>query len=390
MAYYLLSGQTNYGYPEGYSPNRRNIRMNIYSIANNRVMGRVLPSEWPDGGHDSPFGIDNFHGLFGMTMDEFSVAEYIDPMDGRFSDPSQLPDPTLGKEEAPTRLSNSGRFYSVTELGRIYDPVMWQTLGGNDPYLEPGQSWGNVLSTSTSSANHGGGNTLRIGRTEHPKFDVPGLRAAHLLDLFHTGISNSGDPALREGALVKIHGHVNLNTASRPALRQLIAGSLGQDPELRSFISSSHQGGVDKFPESRKTDPVPDATAIAADRIASGIIASRPYASTGELAKAREFGDKSLFPGFTNSGYPMIQWTDSAAEEVFARTYEASTVRSRNFRIWVVGQSLKPAAASNTSPEVLAEVRKNFTVFADPGERKPDGSPDPLKFRLRILHENDF
>jgi hypothetical protein len=65
-------------------------------------------------------------------------------------------------------------------------------------------------------------------------------------------------------------------------------------------------------------------------------------------------------------------------------------VRSRNFRIWVVGQSVAPTTEADTSPEVLAETRKAFTVFADPGGRMSDGSPDPAKFRLRILHENDF
>ena len=101
------------------------------------------------------------------------------------------------------------------------------------------------------------------------------------------------------------------------------------------------------------------------------------------------FGNPKLITGFTGNSYPYLQWTDSAAEELFARVHEAATVRSRNFRIWVVGQSLAPSASA-TSPEVLAEVRKAFTVFADPGERKPDGSPDPAKFKLRILHENDF
>jgi hypothetical protein len=97
-----------------------------------------------------------------------------------------------------------------------------------------------------------------------------------------------------------------------------------------------------------------------------------------------------LFGGFTGSSYPLLQWTDSAAEETFARVFEASTVRSRNFRVWVIGQSVAPAASVSATPEVLAEVRKVFTVFADPGERDSNGLPDPAKFRLRILHENDF
>jgi len=386
MAYYINSPQNHYSYPEGYSPNRRNIRLNLYNSNNNRTVGRVLPSEWPDGGHDSPFGIDGFHGLFGMTEDEFLEAEYLAPDDPEFY--KQLPDLTHGEKEAPTRLSNKGILYSVCELGRVYDPVMWETGAGTNPHLGPGSQWGSVNSGHTSSPTHGGGNTLRIGRTEQPRFDQPGFRASHLLDLFHTGMSRSEDEAKRKGQLVDIEGHVNLNTASSQALRQLIAGRLGQDPELRAFTSDLHSGGQDKFPEVSKVDPLPDATAVA-DRIAGSIINSRPYASTGELARVRDFGNKSLFPGYT-SGYPSLQWTDSAAEELFARVFEASTVRSRNFRVWVIGQSLAPSAPGTANPQVLAEVRKNFTVFADPGERKSDSSPDPAKFRLRILHESDF
>jgi hypothetical protein len=395
MSNYILAAQDANAYPNNYSPNRRNIRLNIYTPANNSVIGRVLPSEWPDGGHDSPFGTDTLYGLLGMAFDDFDGDQRIDPKNPLFD--GNLPITSDGEKEAPTRLSNSGRFYSVTELGRVYDPVMWQTLGGSNPSLEPGQTWGNI-SNGTSSPNHGGGNTLRIGRPEHPQFDVPGLRASHLLDLFHTGISRSTTVAQREGPLVKINGHVNLNTASKPALRQLIAGSLGQDSEMRRFVDATHEAGISKFPKMQKlsASEMPDVTAVA-DRIADAIIRSRPFASTGELANTQEsngtrvFGNQDLFPGFSSNGYPKLQWTDSAAEETFARAYDASTVRSRNFRIWVIGQSLAPSASVSASPKVLAEIRKNFTVFADPGvKRKTDNNPDPLEFRLKILHESDF
>jgi hypothetical protein len=191
---------------------------------------------------------------------------------------------------------------------------------------------------------------------------------------------------------------LNLNTASKPALRQMIAGVLGQDPEIRRFLNNSHSTGRNRFPLMQKLTPVPDITAIA-DRIADAVIRSRPYASTGELANAREvsgtavtpvFGSPRIIPGFTSNSYPLMQWTDSAAEETFARTHEASTVRSRNFRIWVVAQSIAPTTSTTATPEVLAEVRRSFTVFADPGARRPDGSIDPTKFRLNIIHENDF
>ena len=400
MAGYLLAPQDANAYPHNFSPNRRNIREgSVYSNNNNRIYGRVLPSEWPDGGHDSPFGTTSMHGLFNMTAATYKDDHRIEPDDPRFF--NQLPSLALGSQEAPTRLSKLGYFLSVTELGRIYDPVMWRVRATNDDTNRPGYSWGDVTSASVASGDYGGGNTLRIGRPEHPRFDVAGQRASQLLDLFHTGIPSSTDADMREGPVAEIHGHVNLNTVSKPALRQLIAGRLMQDPEMRRFVNDSHdQAGGRRYPRIQKLNPsgspaVPDTTVVA-DRIADAIIRTRPYASAGELANAREsdgtrvFGNERLFPGFTGSGYPFLQWTDSAAEETFARVFEAATVRSRNFRIWVVGQSVAPTTTANTSPQVLAEVRKAFTVFADPGTRMPDGSADPTEFHLRILNENDF
>jgi hypothetical protein len=86
-----------------------------------------------------------------------------------------------------------------------------------------------------------------------------------------------------------------------------------------------------------------------------------------------------------------VQWSDAAAEEAFARVFNSSTVRSRNFRIWVVGQSITPLDSKSTAaPEVLAEVRKAFNVFVDPGARKADGSIDPTKVRITVPYENDF
>ncbi len=401
MSSYLLAPQDANSYPQNYSPNRRNIREgSIYTNAtrHNLIYGRVLPSEWPDGGHDSPFGSANMYGLFGTTLTSFSDDHRIEPDDPRFF--NQLPDLTRGAEEAPARLSNRGRFYSVAELGRTYDPVMWRvraaTTAANSNAA--GNPWGDVLASSTSSTDHGGGNTLRIGRPEHPRFDVAGQRASQLLDLFHTGLSRSDDEGEREGLLEEIKGHVNLNTASREALRMLIAGRLRQDPEIRNFLGDTHTQGTSRFPAVEAVSPEPDHTLVA-DRIADAIIRSRPYAGTGELANTREFdgavftpvfGNPGLFPEYSGSGYPKLQWTDSAAEEIFAQTHAASTVRSRNFRVWIIGQVVGPTAAMTDRTEVLSEVRRVFTVFADPGERNADGSIDPTKVRLKVIHENDF
>ncbi|MBC8128571.1 MAG: hypothetical protein H8M99_15640 [Gloeobacteraceae cyanobacterium ES-bin-144] len=393
-SFYVQLPQNANQYPANFSPNRRNVRLgNIYNNNVNTIYGRVLPSEWPDGGHDSPFGANSVAGLLGLSDGAFDDDYRIDPDDARFY--NSLPDLSKGNYEAPMRISNRGRFYSVTELGRIHDPLMWQVRSASELTNAPAQPWGDVMLDSLSSSEHGGGNTLRIGRPEHPAFDQPELRASQLLDLFHVGCSRSDDEAMRAGPIVRINGHVNLNTATKGALRMILAGCLTQDPAMRSFTGDFHTGGTEKSPANQVVSPTPDITSVA-NRIADAIIRSRPYASTSEIANACEadgtkvFGNSRLFKEYASGNFPALQWTDSAAEEAFARAYESTTVRSRNFRVWIIGQTVNPAASASAGVEVLAEVRKVFTVYSDVGKRRNDGSIDPGKAKLKILHENHF
>jgi type II secretory pathway pseudopilin PulG len=376
MAYYLESPQDANVYPGNYSPNRRNIRWDtIYKsdgATKPKVYGRVLPSEWPDGGHNSLYGSNTF----------ITTSQLVNPDDARFF--SGLPTPR--REEAPLRLSNQNRFYSATELGRIYDPIMWETA-----LATPGQSWGDVTSSTPSTTDFGGGNSLRIGRPEHPRFDKPETHAARLLDLFHAGIPRSEDLAEREGPVTRIEGHINLNTASRDAIRAVVAGELVMDPLLARRTSENHETNVRMAPPTQTLKLNAPTNSLQADRIADAIIRSRPFDTTSSAAGAREsdgtlvFGNKAIYPDNTK-----IHWTDSAAEELFARLYESSTVRSRNYRVWVVGQSIAPTTSTSATPEILAEVRRVFTVFADPGERQQDGSIDPSETRIKVLHENAY
>ncbi len=404
---YLRTGRVSENaYPENISPNRRNIRRkSIYDLdpsnEKRRHYGRVLPSEWPDGGHDSATG------RFLVTTNNSIV-----PTDVVSWPPASIPAPLAAN--APQRISNLGRYYSATELGRVYDPVLWQPAytdisgspgsGAADTVtllrLNAGTSapkpmmpasrnaWPEVTMASVSSTDYGGGNTLRIGRPEHGRFNRPGERAAQLLDLFHTGIPGSEDAAKREGNVIEINGNVNVNTAGGDALRAMAAGMLEQDPELCRVTSWTHDTTGPFGPRTSKTQLGAPAIAKLADQVSEAIVLRRPYASPSELAAVLNkdgkavFGNKDLYPD-----PDRIKWTDAAAEEVFARVYDASTVRSRNFRIWVVGQAV---AGSTANPEVLAEYRRAYTVFADPGERLADGTIDPTKAQLRIIHENDF
>lgn len=378
MAFYLAAPQDANAYPANYSPARRNLRRGtIYdedAPAKPKVQGRVLPSEWPDGGHDASYGA----GVF-LTDDP-----RVDPDDPRFFRPESLPSPRA--EEAPMKISNRGRFYSATELGHLHDPVMWNT-----GLPSPPEPWPDVGAEAAVSADHGGGNTLRIGRPEHPRFDRPGMHAVRLLDLFHAGKARSEDSALRQGPLVCIEGHVNLNTATRDALRCLAAGVLRMDPLLSRRTAAEHEV-VERFaPPGEPLELSAPTRLREADRVADAILGARPFASPSQLAEVRDvtgrpvFGNRLLYP---QGG--SIQWSDAAAEELFGRVHDAATVRSRNFRVWVVGQVLEPMEEGTREPVVLAEVRKVFSVFADPGERDAAGNCRPGKNRVVILDENTF
>ncbi len=375
-------------FPQGSSPNRRNIRLNI----NNRdykVYARQLPSEWPDGGHNVAVGnwSPGTNDLTEPTASSFNFA-YAASM----------------ADSAPQVISNRGRFLSATELGRVFDPVMFKPLlasaGATNSLIENGfipalQSWPDAVAGQESDS-HGGGNTLRIGRPEHPMAapaTAPGRNAARLLDLFHAGIGRSDDKAEREGALAEIAGHLNLNTASREALRAAVAGKLVMDPLLARQPNSAPPQTQFMAPyviPLTLPDPAEKAC-VFADRIAEAVIGGRPYASAADMADARDtaqkhvFGNKEQFPH-----NKRIEWTDAAAEEFFARLYESSTTRSRNFRVWVVGQALAPGTGPGAPGQVLAEVRKNFTIFADPGERRADGSIDATRFKIKVIATNDF
>jgi hypothetical protein len=385
MAFYNQAPQDANTYPDNYSPNRRNVRWgtayNKDSAEKSKVHGRVMPSEWPDGGHNSSYDHNSF----------YTTDERIHPDDPRFfpNATSVLRNPEAA--EAPMRISNLGRFYSVTELGRIYDPLMWKTsmpAAANLP-------WGDVENTSESSGDYGGGNTLRIGRAEHPRFaSTPGMDAHRLLDLFHTGISTSDNAAKHEGPTTLVAGHVNLNTATRDVLRALVAGSMTMDPKISARISETHSTPNLMAPPVSPLKLTPQEINNHANQIADAILLARknkPFASPSEIANARGsddkpvFGNKELLPNGSK-----VHLSDSASEECFARIYESTTTRSRNFRIWVVAQAISPSNTITDNPEVLAEVRRSFTVFADPGLRKPDGSIDPKKSKVKILHENDF
>ena len=263
------------------------------------------------------------------------------------------------------------------------------------------------MSLRSSEASHvWGGNTLRIGRPEHDMFaQKPGTRASRLLDLFHCGLPLAGREGRQLGDVRQVEGHVNINTASRDVLRTLAAGILVTDPEIGQEASFDTRGAFaprvsDRFGEISSSDSQSSSEGFSdeAGLIADAIIAGRPFVSRSQLAdlvypddlaninlRGRPvFGNK-----YNHSPGQRLQRTDRAAEEVFARVYNSSTIRSRNFRVHVVGQSLEQTPSGNI--RVKATRKKSYRVFADPGTRNArTGAIDSANLKVLSLYETNL
>lgn len=417
-AFYINYHQDVVNYDGGSSPWARNLRHNISGdpmYKENRVF------MWPDGGHDSVARTGSI-GSLNRNPDDPSLRPAISASQG-------ASDQALAREERlkyVQRLSNTGRFFSVTELGHIFDPIMWDPNGGSEfdtpryadfASLRPG----NAVRASDKFC---GGNTLRIGRPEHPRFRADyrngsesgrpanrRLSATALLDLFHCGMPGrlnpaTINPAALTGDLIHIDGHVNLNTATRDALRALVAGRLLMDAKARRSSANPEPNSsspVDILPATTE----PAAENPQADIIADAIIAHRPYLSPAELAekvlapRARlgvpasdletsedpvpVFGFSAITQESGSTRVRQPEWNDSAAEELFARVFNGATVRSRNFKVVVTGQALRHTRSGEL--RVLATRSRVYHVFVRPIR---DASGNLVRQNLEITYARNL
>ena len=392
-AFFLNDKQALVTYENGSSPWARNVRDNI----RDRMYGQNRVYLWPDGGHDS-------------LPPASPVGSLTRNPDDRATQPARHSQNNVAERQKFVQwISNRGRFESVTELGHIYDPLMWDPNGGdehNEPLLRDFASL-RTGNNATPSHRYGGGSTLRIGRPEHDRFRIdysafpaagrPATRqlsASTLLDLFHCGIPESTDEARRLGDLIRIHGHVNLNTASRDTLRAIVAGRLVTDPQLKLRSQDTQPNtAVELQPPTSRVGPSATEINAHADLIADAIIRYRPYLTPAEIAEkvvmptTAELAQRPLPRGVTietTRGRPLIErepllgasirantdrdiepeWNDAAAEEAFARIFNSSTVRSRNFKVVVTGQSVRRTRSGET--KVLATRSRLYHVFVRP------------------------
>lgn len=320
------------------------------------------PTTWLDSGHaDNPFGA-NCPYTAGAVADKPSASTYASAAN-LFS---KISSSQWKTNQAPCHIANSP-LTNICELGNIFDPIMWTRESQDIIGLKD--------SSNKPSVQHGGGNTLRIGRAEHQRFawtnlssqdpSIPNMQmsAAALLDLFC--LSNQFD----EG------GKINLNTAPAPVLRALAGGIyLRSDPALLTggtnfsippAMAEAFAQGVMRF---RAQYPFYSPSQLA-------FINTSTDWSKGSTGVARIWPSNAVFgntnaialseaPGnsLSSASANVTAWNDQAAEEWFAKIFKLSTVYSRNFRVYVIAQK----ATTNSSGAFIGAgpvVRKYYNLL---------------------------
>lgn len=390
MNYYTASTSEEALYRNKATPGARNFDGS--KAGRHWFKDEVRVRAWPDRGYDPP-------------AVPGPANEGIGPDEG----PSAwTPEPGY----APWRLSQRGVYHSVTELGHLHDPVMWTYAPPTAPNgavtNQRGQRYDLLRETwlrgiqdgAGASEMWGGGNTLRVGRPEHSRFDRPGMRASQWLDLFHVGHPGTnlgavaGDDSVyraydprhhqpppaapdpvkattepyslvhapelhAQGRFARVHGQLNLNTApTRFEIETLlrgpaVSGDLRLEEDRHDSPRYSREGETGNLRGALREDAIP--------RIAEGLLAARPFLGPSHLA--RVFGELLERHG----GLPDHH-NDAEAEEPFARLFNATTLSSRHFRIHTAAE-----VYHERTGEVVGRARRVHEVFLRP-VRGADGA----------------
>jgi hypothetical protein len=364
MMFYINDNQDQITYSTGSSFGGRNVRGNI---ATNNNYSQVSVPFWPDGGQNSPAGTSAGNN----QPTAVALATY-----------SNAP---------PGRISDAGSYSNVCELGAVLDPIQWRdstfrTTGGFGSETNGGQ-W-TLLTTNTTAVpdnRFGGGTTLRIGRSEHPRFaftnygggdPVPnmGMSAAALLDLFRVGSADSGSFA---GG-----GKINLNTAPRPVLAALAGGvTLTNDPAIAPSNGPANTNMINAFTQGvvrfRQTYPFYSPSQLS--------FISTNYGVGTDWSTASNWINSTVFA--TNAGAGLAGVTavnDAGREEWFSKIYGLSGVDSLNFRCYVIAQ----LTDVNGNPRG-APYRKYYQIYTAPNPAALTNAALP-PFRPVVVEEGSY
>ena len=333
------------------------------------------PSVWLDGGYaNSPRGTKQVPGVDTRVYMAGTVT--VNPV---FAPALVARVPTTAiQNEAPAYITNTP-MTNIFELGRIFDPMQWQTAISMTASAPQAVNPTNITTISTNDYQQGGGNTLRIGRAEHQRFaftniyneataiPIPnmGMSSAALLDLFclTNGTSPNGGPYSLGG------GKINLNTAPAPVLRALAGGILlTNDPAqvpasypLPPSMAEAFAQGVMRF---RSKYPFLTPSHL------SFIGTDPAWPNTNSWPTNSVFGNTNTIalspaPGNTfgsTARLSVTQSSDQAAEEWFSKIFALSSYQSHNFRIYVVAQLVATNSSGTNAIGPLA--KKHYQIYA--------------------------
>lgn len=316
-----------------------------------------IAAKFPDGYYNGAFGIHppstRSHRSTYLPGEKGYILEGS-PIAGN----TVIPYPKTESKKFIQPISNAGSYFSLGELGNIYDPAQWkdikrQTSHNNDNTPDD-ESDSTDYTTSLSAdyayygqdldrehlGNYGGGITLAIGSPEFNAFDPyadpsydrlvgggrEGYEASRLLDQFR----------VTESELRSLKSRINLNTAPKKVLQMLFAGFTHEDDEIL--------GSFTRQPRSEVSSKI-------ANPLVEGLTDCRgqsPFLSLSDIALARAtldgrnlylFGEKALYQGnrsVTNGfGIERGVWSDEGREELFRRTNDLFTTKSRSYRIHI-------------------------------------------------------
>jgi hypothetical protein len=311
------------------------------------------PGNWPDG-----------YNTANSPMPTRGIQNPTIPPLGPF----QIQDAaTTIADPSPCKISNSGSYTNILELGNIFDPIQWSPPA-NSAVTNYANCDINTSANSVWSKNslYGGGSTLRIGRPEHSLFaftnlgtgnPIPnmGMSAAALLDLF--SITNGTSVSTGTGNLGG--GKINLNTAPAPVLAALAGDiALSRDPnkagsEVSTNMIKAFTNGVMNF---RNLYPFLSPSQL--------LFISVNYGSTN-WTNSSLWNSAAVFS--MNQGLAGItRLNDEGREEWFSKIYALSSCQSHNFRIYVVGQLVATNKSGQTNA-IGPLVKKYYQVYFQNG-----------------------
>ena len=305
-------------------------------------------SKWPDASHSTT-----------------AYPNITDPN----TDPATEMNTRAQETNKPVQIIYNQSPTNIIQLGQVFDPIQWSYNVNNKPQGVP------VTGASSNSAS-GGGNTLRIGRPEHPSFAfinfasnstpvIPNMggSSAALLDLFCASNGNTNGGPYRTG------GKINLNTAPAPVLRALAVGILlSNDPSQSPTNAIVPPGMAEAFAQGvmRFRSQYPFLTPSHLSFIGT----DPAWPNTNSWPSNSVFGNKDAISLATNSANNLTTtslgvsaWNDQAAEEWFSKIYNLSTVQSDNYRVYIVAQLV--ATNANGQTNAISPVARKYVQFAN-------------------------